>query len=675
MFSSLPVLNRRTFLKGMGLAGAAGLLSACSGASSTAGSAAPARSAASSVPAEAVDTTPLTEFVTWRNASAEIECWNPLYSQKSADLDVLTNLWDGLLSFDPHGRVVPAIAKSWEHSADASVWTFHLRDDVDWVDQNGEVQAHLTSTDFLTGLEWVLNAEKNQSANTSMPIETLAGAAEYYAHTKELGENAAALTYEDMLAFGVGAEAPDDTTLLFTCTAPCPYFDTVAAYNGFSPAAPALIEALGLEGFRGCDYSNLWYCGPYLLEEFVQGNTKSYIPNPHYYDTSASRFERFTVTMLSDGGVAMQLYRNRELDELDLGESSLALLQNDPDNGYNTQLCEKRPTKFSHSIHFNFQKLDADGKPDDNWNKAIANRAFRQCFYNGLDLTAWYSRTNRIHPLKCENDCYTMQGLCYTSDGTDYTDLVRAELGLAEKAYDGKTMIRLRDSGLASLKKQAMAELDSIGVSFPVHAAYYIPSGSSSSLDTATVLKQCFADSFGEDFLVLDIETYASSLRKEVITPQLQSFIINGWGADYGDPVNFLAQETLHDDNAAYSVLYTNMATIVESTPASWQSTLVGDFEQFTKLVNEARAIVDDMDARYAAFAKAEAYLIQNGLACPARYDITWCLTHANEYSKINAMYGSCNAKAVNWETSTEGYTTAQYEQFARDFAAAASAN
>lgn len=33
MFFSLPILNRRTFLKGMGLAGAAGLLSACSGAS------------------------------------------------------------------------------------------------------------------------------------------------------------------------------------------------------------------------------------------------------------------------------------------------------------------------------------------------------------------------------------------------------------------------------------------------------------------------------------------------------------------------------------------------------------------------------------------------------------------------------------------------------------------
>ena len=34
-------------------------------------------------------------------------------------------------------------------------------------------------------------------------------------------------------------------------------------------------------------------------------------------------------------------------------------------------------------------------------------------------------------------------------------------------------------------------------------------------------------------------------------------------------------------------------------------------------------------------------------------------------------MYGGCNYKAVNWETSEEAYTTVQYEQFAKAFNAA----
>ena len=320
-------------------------------------------------------------------------------------------------------------------------------------------------------------------------------------------------------------------------------------------------------------------------------------------------------------------------------------------------------------MHFNYQKNNADGTPDVNWNKAIANTAFRQCFYRGLNLKAWFSRYNKINPLKCENDYYTMKGLCYNTQGVEYTALVAKEMGFDAEKYDGETMIRLRANGgdISALKKQAMEELSAIGVTFPVKATYFIIASSTSALDNATILKQCFTDSFGDDFIKLDVQTYVSSLTQEVRTPQLQSFVINGWSADFGDPVNFLGQEILHDDNAYYAHYYSNIARVAEA-PADYQKDLMDAFEQYTDLVNAASAIVNDTDARYEAFAKAEAYMLENVLVSPTYYDIPWSLTHANEYSKINAMYGSCNYKAVNWETSEEAYTTVQYEQFAKAF-------
>ena len=621
--------------------------------------------------------TPLKEFISFESGNRELESWNMLYTQKAEDANVVTNLWDGLLSFDRYGKVVPAIASSWEHNEDATVWTFHLRDDVDWVDCNGEVKAHLTSKDFLVGFEWVMNAIKNEANNTSMPNDTIVGAYEYYELTKEAGDAAADMTYEDMLAAGVGIEAPDDYTLVFTCPSACPYFDTVAAYNSFYPVAPALIEELGVDGFRSCDNTTMWYNGPYVVEEYIQGNTKSYIPNPNYYDAAnVSRFERFTVTMISDGSISLQLYQNRELDEVDLGESNITTIQSDPSNEYNQQLCEKRAKKFSYCFIFNYDKKNTDGTPDENWNKAIANKAFRQCFSKGMVLNKFFARYNPINPLKCENDFFTMKGLCYTSDGTDYTNLVAKEMGLDGEAYDGKTMKRLRanNGDITELKKQAMEELSAIGVTFPVHCSYYILAGSTSALDSATVLKQCFTDSFGDDFIVLDINTFVSSTMKEVVAPKLQSFVHMGWGADFGDPINFLTQIIVHDDNAYYSCNMTNIAGIVNNGPASYQKDLVAAYEKFTDLVNEGRAIVDNTDARYAAFAKAEAYFLDENLIFPTVYDITWCLTHANEYSKINAMYGPCNYKAVNWETSEEAYTTEQYDEFAAAFDAATQA-
>ena len=667
-------ITRRSFLKGAGVVGAAGLLSACGGSkSNNSGS-----TAASGADApNSTGATPLKEYISWESANREIESWNLLYSQTLSDANVVTNLWDGLMSFDCYGKLVPAIATSWEANEDSTVWTFHLRDDVDWVDCNGEVKEHITATDFLVGLEWVLNASKNEANNTSMPTLYIVGAEEYYEKTKDMGAAAADLRYQDMLDAGVGLEAPDDYTLVFTCKDSCPYFDTVASYTSFYPASQVLIDELGIETFRGCDNTNMWYCGPYIVEEYIQGNTKSYIPNPSYYDAAnVSRFERLTITMISDGTISLQLYENRELDEVDLGESSIATIQADPSNVFNQQMCEKRPKKFSYCFIFNYDKRKADGTADENWNKAIANKAFRQCFSKGLELSKFYSRYNPINPLKCENDFFTMSGLCYTTDGTDYTSLVAKELGLDGEKYDGKTMKRLRanNGDITDLKKQAMDELSAIGVTFPVHCSYYILAGSTTALDSATVLKQCFTDSFGDDFIVLDIETFVSSTMKEVVAPKLQSFVHMGWGADFGDPINFLTQIIVHDDNAYYSCNMTNIEGIAENGAADYQKDLVAAYEQFTDLVNEGRVIVNDTDARYAAFAKAEAYFLEENLIFPTVYDVTWCLPHANEYSKINAMYGPCNYKAVNWETSEEAYTTEQYEEFAAAFDAATKA-
>ena len=667
-------ITRRSFLKGAGVVGAAGLLSACGGSkSNNSGS-----TAASGVEApNSTGATPLKEYISWESANREIESWNLLYSQTLSDANVVTNLWDGLMSFDCYGKLVPAIATSWEANEDSTVWTFHLRDDVDWVDCNGEVKEHITATDFLVGLEWVLNASKNEANNTSMPTLYIVGAEEYYEKTKDMGAAAADLRYQDMLDAGVGIEAPDDYTLVFTCKDPCPYFDTVASYTSFYPVSEDLINELGIEGFRACDYTNMWYNGPYVVEEFISQNTKSYIPNPNYYAANdCTRFEHHTVTMIPDLSMGLQLYENGEVDNIDLTESNLTTITSDSNNEHNKFLCEKRPTKYSYQMHLNFQRKDENGNLDENWNKAVSNRAFRQCFYKGIDFTNYYARTNKINPLKCENDYYTMKGLCYNTQGAEYTTLVAKEMGFDTEKYDGETMIRLRANGgdISALKKQAMEELSAIGVTFPVHCYHYIKSGDTTALDTATVLKQCFSESLGDDFVVLDIGTYVSSIYKEVRNVQLHSILQNGWGADFGDPVNFLGQEVLSDDNAYYAQT-TSWIAAVEADPKDYQKELLADYQEFTDLVTEAKAIVTDTDARYAAFAKAEASMLNNALCIPCLYEVLWCLTHVNEYTKINAMYGPCNYKAINWETRQgDGYTTEEYEAFSAAFDAATKA-
>lgn len=124
-------------------------------------------------------------------ASTEISTFNLLNSQTQADVQYLTNMLDGLVEADSYGNIVPGIATDWVTEDGGKTWTFHLRDNVTWVDVNGNEKAKLTADDFMTGMEWVLNFYKNDSANVSMPSEMIQGAKEYYEYTKTLTEEQA----------------------------------------------------------------------------------------------------------------------------------------------------------------------------------------------------------------------------------------------------------------------------------------------------------------------------------------------------------------------------------------------------------------------------------------------------------------------------------------------------
>ena len=599
------------------------------------------------------------DLVTWETSNREMEnliIWN---SEMAADLNVLGNCYEGLLETDAEGKLVPGLAEKWGTEDGGLTWTFNLRKGVKWVDQAGNEKGECTAQDFVTSLEWVLNFHKNGANNTSMPIALIKGAGDYYDYTKELSaEEALSMDTTKFLEM-VGIETPDDYTVVYHCASNAPYFDTVCVSACLYPMPAGFIEEVGVDKVLSTGIDGLWYNGPYTFTEYIQGNTKTLTQNPLYWDEDCTLFDTVTIRIIEDTSVGFQLYKNGEIDHIDLSEANLRTIYEDESNEYRDQLVEKLPKKYSYQMHFNYDKYNEDGTKDDNWNKAVANEAFRQSLYYGLDLTNYWSRTNFINPLHCENNAYTMQGLLYFSDGTEYTEKVKELVGLGES--DGENPIRFDADKGKEYKEQAMKELAAQGVTFPVEIDYYIISGSQNALDTATVLQQIFSECLGDDFVKLNIGTYISSQTKEVVKPRLHSFVINGWGADYGDPQNFLGQETYGEDSAYYANNYSNINDATDPE-------LIATYKEFTKLVNKANAITDDLDARYEAYAEAEAYMLEHALSIPAQLEVSWQLTHVNDYTKSNAMYGIQNYMYKNWETSVDAYTTEQYDKIKEDF-------
>ena len=591
----------------------------------------------------------LKEVVIPKIATGEIETFNFLHSQRAEDSTVLLNLWDGLLTSNSRGEIIAAIADEWGTEDGGLTWKFHLRDGVKWVDVNANEKADCTAEDFATGLEWILNFHKNESINTSMPIEMIKGAEEYYEYTKTLSEEEArALTAGEGSKFRemVGMEIVDKNNIIYHCISEKPYFDTLATSNALYPLAQGLVDELGVDGVNAMNNENMWYNGGYTLTSYIQGNEKIFTKNPKYWDTESVRFDTATHRMVESWDTAYQLYQAGEVDYVKLTESMIKTISDNPNHEFYKYMVPDKPSMSSYQFHWNYAKNKEDGTPDTNWNTAIANEAFRKSIYYGLNLTDYFARFNAVEPLQCENNGFTCRNLVRTSDGTDYVDLVEDRLELP--ASDGTNPRRYDAEKGAEYKKQAMEELTALGVTFPVEIDYYIAGANQTQLDNALVLQNSFDKYLGGDYVKLNIKTYISSFSKEVREPRVQSFCINGWGADYNDPKNYLGQTVIGNDNAWYSSAYSNINKVEENET---NKELLDSYRTYTKMVEEADKITKDMDARYEAFADAEAYTLEKAHMLPCYYNVGWCLTRYNVHAEFSG------SRMKNWETKADGYT------------------
>ncbi len=591
----------------------------------------------------------LKEVVIPKIATSELTTFNFLHTQNGDDGVVLYNLWDGLLSSNSWGQIIAGIADEWGTEDGGLTWKFHLRDGVKWVDVNANEKADCVADDFATGLEWVLNFHKNESVNTSMPIEMIKGAEEYYEYTKTLSEEEArALTAGEGSKFRemVGMEIVDKNNIIYHCVSEKPYFDTLATSNCLYPLAQGLVDELGVDGVNAMNNENMWYNGAYTLTSYIQGNEKVFTKNPKYWDTESVRFDTATHRMVESWDTAYQLYQTGDVDYVKLTESMIKTISENPDHELYQYMVPDKPSTMSYQFHWNYAKNKEDGTPDTNWNTAIANEAFRKSIYYGLNLYDYFGRFNAVEPLQCENSSYTCRNLARTSDGVDYVDLVEERMGLPES--DGKNPRRYDAEKGAEYKKQAIEELTALGVTFPVDVDFYVPGANQTQLDNALVLQNSFDKYLGSDYVKFNIKTYISSFSKEVREPRVQSFCINGWGADYNDPKNYLGQTVIGNDNAWYSSAYSNINKVEENET---NKELLDSYRTYTEMVEKADAITKDMDARYEAFADAEAYTLEKAHMLPCYYNVGWCLTRYNVHAEFSG------SRMKNWETKADGYT------------------
>lgn len=597
----------------------------------------------------------LTDLVLYK--TSDLESWDIFYCNAATGFYTYANVYDPLLTHDIYGNLAPCLAESWGTDDNGRTWTFNLRQDAVWVDKNGEYKADVTSEDWVTSLEWVLNYWASEGRNASFATDTIEGALDYYKYTQSLSdEEAMASADYDLFKDMVGIETPDEYTVVYHCVDEIVYFDTLATYCVLYPLSGDLLEELGREGYKACTPDDLWYNGPYVVSEFTRDNEHVMTPNPLWWDTESSRFDSVTYKIVDSTDTAFLMFDAGEFDKVELSESNIRAIADNPASEYYDNLVIEHTATFAGKITFNYAKNNEDGTPDENWNNAIANLNFRKALYYGVDWTEYLGRQNSLDPLASQGYTITSPGLCKV-DGVDYADYVEGLLGLDSSA---DTYDRYDEELGQQYKEAAIKELSAAGVTFPIELTYYVLSSNQNSLDTANVFKANLEEYMG-DLITVSIKSYVSSYNEEVFIPSLYSVSVSGWAADYGDPIAVLSLMC----NDVANLNFSRSAKIYEAT-----TEVVDLFTEYTAMCRAADAVHDDLNKRYKEFADAEVYAIENVMFLPLYTTSFVELTRINDYTHAQAGYGIQEYRLINIQTSSDLYTQEDWEKLKENYEA-----
>ncbi len=197
-------------------------------------------------------------------------------------------IFDTLVRYSDSGvDLVPDLALSWESSADAMTFTFHLRRDARFSNGRG-----VTAADIEYEIDRVLTpATRSQGMEY---FRSVVGAADFVAgRTKTIA----------------GIEMPDPYTIIFHLVAPDPIFLQKLAMP-FAAAVPREVAARWGEDFS----RHVVGSGPFMLKEWLGGQRIVLVKNPYYFVSGLPRLDAIVELIGVDEALEWLKFETGEID-------------------------------------------------------------------------------------------------------------------------------------------------------------------------------------------------------------------------------------------------------------------------------------------------------------------------------------------------------------------------
>ena len=226
-----------------------------------------------------------------RNNGTEPASLDPHKVESDVEFNIISDLFDGLVSVSPAGEIQPRLVEKWENK-DNTVWTFHLRPGITWSDGTP-----ITAEDIVWSWQRLVDP-KTASPYASYPGSMRIVNGTDIAEGKKAPES-------------LGVKAINDTTLEVTLTQPNAAFLAMLAHPSLVPIDKVLV---GRFGDKWTKPEHFVSSGAYKLSQWVVNERIVAVRNPKYWDNEHTVINKVTYLPISSEAADVNRYKAGEID-------------------------------------------------------------------------------------------------------------------------------------------------------------------------------------------------------------------------------------------------------------------------------------------------------------------------------------------------------------------------
>ena len=423
------------------------------------------------------------------NLAADPKTLDPAINQAVDGSIIAANIFSGLCDLDDKDKAIPGQAEKWEVSADGLTYTFHLKKDLKW--SNGEP---LKASDF--EYSWKRVLDPATASVYSFQLLYIKGAAEFNA----------AKTPEEAKAKrdAVGVKATDDTTLVVTLAAPCPYFLELTAFTTYFPVSQKVVEA---NKDWAKDAKTLVSNGPFKMTEYKIKDQIVLEKNENYYNKDKVKLDKITMKMVTEDTSAWASYKSGQFDMIDKVASSEIV------KAVKDKTAITFPNLGTQFIDINVSDKVKDIDP--NAAKVLGNVKFRQALANAIDRKTIVENVTKSGQTPAFS--FVSTGI-NDPEGKDFTskkyfepagDIEKAKKLLAEAGYPD-------------------------GQGLPPLVVLYNPEGGNGEI------YQAIQDMWKKIGVNVELQTQEWKVFQTTRNSLKYEMARGAWSADYADPMTFI---------------------------------------------------------------------------------------------------------------------------------------